>query len=303
MALNFRCQYISAAEISSSINIYLVNIHHRTYSNQFCFLISIVFVLKNISKKQRKMAFPAYLGVTYITPFHNDIYPSIDPTSSSLAQPEKVVLLTGAGKGIGRSIALSFAKANVACLILLARTASNLDSVAAEIKELNPSIRVHTYAVDVTSEEEVQKVKEEVTKNEGRLDILINNAGASTPWVPIPESPASNYWRTFEVNLKGPFLFLHAFLPLLKTTGEKTGKGTDIINVSSIGAHAIFPGASAYQVSKFAILRLTEFVDVEFGENGDAKGVRCFAIHPGGVKTDLTANSSEAVKSSECHLM
>ncbi|KUJ11055.1 putative oxidoreductase ucpA [Mollisia scopiformis] len=244
------------------------------------------------------MAIPAYLGVTYITPIHHNIYPSIDPTSHSLAQPEKVVLITGASKGIGRSIALSYAKANVACLVLVSRTASDLDRVVAEIKALNTEIRVRTFAVDATSEDGVQRVKDEVIKEEGRLDVLVNNAGASTPWVPIPESPASDYWRTFEINVKSPFLFLHAFLPLLKETGEKTGKGTDIINVSSIGAHATMPGASAYQVSKLALLRLSEFVDVEFGQNGAVTGVRCVAIHPGGVKTDLTANSSEAVKSS-----
>ncbi|KAE8446443.1 hypothetical protein EG329_012048 [Mollisiaceae sp. DMI_Dod_QoI] len=256
------------------------------------------------------MEIPAHFGFAYITPLHHDIYPSIDPTSSSLSQPEKIVLITGAGKGIGRSIALSYAHANVSCLILLSRTLSDLSSLKTSISTINPQIRVLTFAVDVTCPSSISKIAEEVKTKEGRLDILINNAGHSTPWVPLPESPVDDYWRTIEVNLKGPFLLLHAFLPLLKETGERTGKGTDVVNVTSIGAHAIHPGGSAYQISKFALLRLTEFVDVEFGDQavgegdgemgkGMGKGVRCFSVHPGGVKTELTAKSVEAVRRSE----
>lgn len=141
----------------------------------------------------------AYLGMNYVTSTHTDIYPSIDPTSTSLSQPEKVVLITGGGKGIGHSIALCYAKANVACIILLSRTVSNLESVAAEIKTLNSKIRVRNFAIDATSEDEIQEVKEEVIKQEGRLDILVNNAGYTHPWVPISKASASEYWRTLEL--------------------------------------------------------------------------------------------------------
>ncbi|CZR54073.1 uncharacterized protein PAC_03956 [Phialocephala subalpina] len=275
------------------------------------------------------MAIPAYFGYDYITPLRHDVYPSIKPTSTSLSQPEKVVLITGAGKGIGRSIVLSYAKANVACLILLARTKVDLDAVGAEIATINPKIRVRTFAVDVTSEDGIASIAEQVKRLEGRLDILVNNAGYTTPWVlmtespaddywrtieinvkgpilllhaflpllkatgvktgkgtdaitissigahairPTAKSPADDYWRTIEINVKGPILLLHAFLPLLKATGVKTGKGTDAITISSIGAHAIRPTASAYQVSKFALLRLGEFVDV-VSVNWDVDGL------------------------------
>ncbi|KAF8846943.1 putative oxidoreductase ucpA [Acephala macrosclerotiorum] len=243
------------------------------------------------------MALPAYFGYDYVTPLHHDVYPSIEPTSPFLSQPEKVVLITGAGKGIGRSIVLSYAKANVACLILLARTKTDLDAVEAEVLAINPKIRVRIFVVDVTSEEGIANIAEQVKKLEGRLDILINNAGYTTPWVPMPDSPASDYWRTIEINVKGPILLLHSFLPLLKETGEKTGKGTDTVTISSIGAHAIMLGASAYQVSKFALLRLGEFVDFEFGNEGKREGVRCFSLHPGSVMTDMT-KGLEAVRAS-----
>ncbi|KAF2474883.1 NAD(P)-binding protein, partial [Lindgomyces ingoldianus] len=116
-----------------------------------------------------------------------------------------------------------------------------------------------------------------------KLDILINNAGDSSPWVLLTETEPSSWWNTMEVNLKGPYLLLHAFLPLLVETAEANKTTVDVLNVSSIGAHTTSPGASAYQISKLAVLRLTEFVDAEFGQ----QGVNAIALHPGGVKTEL----------------
>ncbi|TVY23659.1 Short chain dehydrogenase [Lachnellula hyalina] len=78
---------------------------------------------------------------------------------------------------------------------------------------------------------------------------------------------------------------LHGFLPLLVDTAKERNTLVDVVNVTSIGAHVIIPGASAYQTSKFAMLRLTEFVQVEYGD----KGVTCVAVHPGGVLTRMSA--------------
>lgn len=136
-------------------------------------------------------------------------------------------------------------------------------------------------SLEVTDQKSVDAAAKEVTDAfGGRLDILVNNAGYLETWVPIAESDPDEWWRTWEVNLKGPYLVSRAFVPLLLNTsnGPKT-----VVNISSVGAHRIMPGASAYQTSKFALLRLTEFLQAEYG----SQGLLTFAVHPGGVPTDL----------------
>jgi NAD(P)-dependent dehydrogenase (short-subunit alcohol dehydrogenase family) len=236
---------------------------------------------------------PSHVGVNFTKTLHNDIHASIDPTKSNLSQPSKVVLITGAGRGIGRSIALRYADSGVACIFICARTSSQLDEVEQAIKAINSDVKVRKLALDVTDDKQVTLAVEKV-KEEGRLDILVNNAGASCPWVPISESDVDSYWKVWEVNLKGPYVMLHAFLPLLVETSKKHGRQVDIVNVSSIGAHVTFPGASAYQSSKFALLRLTEFVCIEY----EKQGVNCVSLHPGGVLTELTKNN-EVIQASE----
>jgi NAD(P)-dependent dehydrogenase (short-subunit alcohol dehydrogenase family) len=126
-------------------------------------------------------------------------------------------------------------------------------------------------------EAKVLAVVEAVKKEEGRLDILVNNAGTGDPWNLIAEGVAEDYWRTVTVNFKGPYLLLQSFLPLMVETAQTTGAIVDIVNISSIGATIATPGASSYQVSKLAVSRLTEVVQVEYG----AQGVNCVAVHRG----------------------
>lgn len=226
---------------------------------------------------------------------HNDLYPAISPsTTPSLKQPGKVVLVTGASRGIGRSIGLQYAHAGVSTLVLLARSAPDLSTVEAEIKSIDAKIKVLTFALNVTDIAAVKTCAEEVQKSEGKLHVLINNAGVSSPWEPLAEGDPTAWWSAFEINTKGPYLLLQSFLPLLVATAEAEGTTTDVVNVSSIGAHVVMPGASSYQVAKFALLRLTEFVDGEYG----GKGINCVVVHPGGVPTDM-AKGIDAIKHSE----
>ncbi|KAH7132419.1 putative oxidoreductase ucpA [Dendryphion nanum] len=229
----------------------------------------------------------AFTGVSNI---HNDIYSAIDAsTNPSLSQPGKIVLITGAGRGIGRAIALQYAHASVAGIILSSRTTSELDEVEAAIQIINPSVQVLKIKLDVTSESGVQNAYEAVRSLFGRLDVLVNNAGASTAWTPIITSNPTDWWRTFEINIKGPYLLLQAFLPLLLETAEKHTTVVDVVNVSSIGANIMTPDSSQYNVSKQALSRLTEYVDQEYAE----RGVVATSLHPGGVWTKLSRQEEE----------
>lgn len=123
------------------------------------------------------MEYPAHSGYNYTKTIHDDIYTATDPTKTDLSQPGKVVLITGSGRGIGRSVALRYAETGVASIVLCARTASQLDEVEESIKKIATSIKVSKYVIDITNEKEVVAVAEAVEKTEGRLDALINNAG------------------------------------------------------------------------------------------------------------------------------
>ncbi|KAG4420714.1 hypothetical protein IFR04_006100 [Cadophora malorum] len=232
---------------------------------------------------------PPHVGFNFVDTLHDDIYPAIDPTKSDLAQPSKAVLVTGAGRGIGRSIALRYAESGVENIIICARTASELDAVEQAISSINSNVKVTKFSLDITDEAEVTAAASHVVNEIGRLDVLVNNAGTTEPWKAIAESSIDDYWRTWTVSIKGTYVMLRNFLPILEKTAKQEKTTVDVINISSIGAHIIAPGASAYQTSRLALLRLTEFVDVEYG----SKGVNCVAIHPGGVLTELSKNIEE----------
>lgn len=237
----------------------------------------------------------AFVGLEYL---HNDIYPAIDVSKSTgLQQPGKVVLITEAGRGLGRSMAIQYARANVATIILCARTGSELNEVEERVKELNKNVRVRKDTLDVTDNAAVKDLARRVDQEVGRLDILIKNAGVVSPWESVGETNPSDYWQVLEVNLYGPLLFTHAFLPLLVKTAEAHSIHVNIINVTSIGAVTVVQGGSSYNLSKLALQKLSESIALEYGE----KEVNAFGIHPGGVVTKLS-NKVKELKDCKLHL-
>jgi len=226
---------------------------------------------------------PDNAGKNFTPTIHNDTYPFISPTNLSLHG--KHVFITGASKGIGRATALSYAKAGASALALSARSSLSalVPEVAAAAKAAGrPPPKVFTYEIDVSSRESIESVAKQAAHDlDGRLDILINNAGYLEIFTPIVDSNPDEWWKTWTVNVRGLYLVTRAFLPLMLKAGDKT-----IVNLSSVGAHGKRPGASGYQTTKLAVCRFTEFIMAEHGE----EGVFAFAVHPGGVMTELSAN-------------
>lgn len=159
-------------------------------------------------------------------------------------------------------------------------------SAAAEAghHSLSPPTVLHV-RLDATDSSSVRAAAEEVNAIlDGKLDIIVNNAGFMTPALAIPASDEDMWWRTFEVNLKGPYLIAKYFLPLLLRNGDnETAALKTVVNINSVASHNLRPHASAYGTSKLAVLRLTEFLLVEAAE----KGLLAYSVHPGGVLTEL----------------
>ncbi|KAI0814221.1 NAD(P)-binding protein [Xylaria sp. FL0064] len=218
-------------------------------------------------------------AVDHFTQVHSDTYPYISPEKADLSG--KSVFIAGASKGIGRETALSYAKAGCTKIAIGAR--SDLTSLAEEIKTIsNGTPHVFSLKLDVTSQESVKAAADLVAKEfGGALDILICNAGQLEEWKPITESEPDEWWSTWEVNVKGPYLLNKFFIPLLLKSELKTS-----ILTASLGALVTWPGASAYQSTKFAVCRLAEFIATEYG----SKGLVCYPLHPGAIKTELASN-------------
>lgn len=218
-------------------------------------------------------------AVQFVPTLHHDTYARIDPTQTDLSG--RNVLITGASRGLGKAMAVSYAKAGVSGIAILAR--SDLSSVEGELVEAAKKAghsppKIVRLTADATDRAAVEKAAQQVATSFDSIDILINNAGYLETFKPMADTDPDEWWKVFEVNVKGVYLTTRSFLPLVLKSNEKT-----VVMVSSIGGVATRAGASAYQTTKTAVLRLNDFLMAEYGE----QGLLAFGIHPGGVMTEL----------------
>lgn len=191
----------------------------------------------------------------------------------------KVALITGAGKGIGRAVAMALANEGVH-IGLLARTEQDLVDVSAEINQ--PGVRTAIAKADVSDIESVNKAVEHIRKELGSIDILINNAGTAAFGKFLELEPA--VWENqVKVNLFGVYYVTRAVLP--EMIERKTG---DIINISSTAGLKGNALTSAYSASKFAVMGLTESLMQEVRKHQ----IRVTALTPSTVVTDLAKNAN-----------
>ncbi len=187
----------------------------------------------------------------------------------------RTALITGASRGIGRHLALGFAAAGID-VALVATSAGALARVADEVS----GARVATAVADVSRADEVAVAVAELTESFGPIDVLVNNAGRIDAEVPVWEADPDDWWRVFEVNVRGPFLCARAVIPGMLARG-----GGRIINLNSGAGTRDVATASAYTASKSALFRLGGAIHLA----GFARGLRAFELAPGVVRTDMTA--------------
>jgi len=192
----------------------------------------------------------------------------------------QIAVVTGAGRGIGRAIALKFASegADVVCV---SRTAENSEKVAAEIRALGR--RAWAYAADVSKSSEVQTATETILSDAGAVHILVNNAGVTRDGLLMRMSEED--WDTvLDTNLKGAFLFTKAF-----TRGFIKQRSGRILNVASVIGLTGNAGQSNYASSKAGLIGFTKSLARELA----SRGVTVNALAPGFIETDMTGGLKE----------
>ncbi|KAF1991381.1 NAD(P)-binding protein [Aulographum hederae CBS 113979] len=214
---------------------------------------------------------------------YRDQYPAIDPTSPALSQAGKVIVITGASRGLGaRAFAPAFAKAGPKAMVLVARDLSKLHDVEKQISSINPSMKLLSIATDISSPASVTALFSQIVSTLGAPDVLINNAGVNQAMGPISSADPEAWEREFNMNAYGAFLMTQGFL---KAVGSE--KKATLINLTTGAAYGVFPGLAAYSISKLVAWQITAFVGVE-NEN-----VTAVALHPGVVATEMLLESFE----------
>ncbi len=195
----------------------------------------------------------------------------------------QVAVVTGAGRGIGRAIALKFAGAG-ADVVCVSRTADNAEKVAAEVRALGR--KAWAFAVDVADATAVASAGAKILADAGRVDILVNNAGVTRDGLLMRMSEED--WDTvLDTNLKGAFSFTKALTrAFLK---QRSGR---IINISSVIGLIGNGGQCNYAASKAALIGFTKSVARELA----SRGITANAVAPGFIETDMTAALDEPTR-------
>ena len=194
----------------------------------------------------------------------------------------KCVVVTGASSGMGRSIALQFAKEG-ATVIAVARRKERLEELAKEAESFEGKILV--YVGDISSQEVNDGMIDFAIKECGKLDILVNNAGIMDEFKPLSEVSNEHWAKIMRVNLYGPMYAMRKAVQVMAIQEN----GGNIVNVASIGGICGCRAGAAYTTSKHALVGLTKNTAYMYLN----KGIRCNAVCPGGVETEVMNSQTD----------
>ncbi|MEA4871066.1 MAG: SDR family oxidoreductase [Christensenella sp.] len=199
---------------------------------------------------------------------------------------DKVAVVTGAGNGVGRELALQLLArgAKVACVDVNPAALDETLRLAAARED-----RIGGFVADITDRAAVEGLPEKILAQFGAVDVLVNNAGRIHPFLHVEEIDFETAERVMRVNYHGALNMTKAFLPYLRMQ-----PGAYLVNLSSAGALSPMPGETVYGASKAAVHLLTEGLRYELRKSG----VRVMAVFPGGINTDIMQNSGVAIASS-----
>lgn len=223
------------------------------------------------------MAFPSPTKT-----WHTAKYPSIDPSLPALSSAGKNIVISGGGSGMGPEIAKAFAQSGAASIALLGRTEATLLETKQQIEAKYANTEVATYVTDIISASALEQALAAHEKVNGKLHILVANAGYMASGRSIVDSDAEDWWTGFEVNVKGNFNLVRAFLPQAVSDAV-------VLNTNTAAAHApYFAGMSGYSASKMAGAKVFDYLHYEYPE------MFVLNIQPGVIQTGMTAKAVEA---------
>src|SRR5580700_2475940 len=192
----------------------------------------------------------------------------------------KNILITGASQGLGREMALRFAREGAVGLSLVARHADKLNAVRDEVRQTASKIEIIAIEADMSKPRDLERiVATTLAQFRGRLDVLVNNASTIGP-SPMPsllDYPVEDFRNVLDTNLIGPFLLIKSALPAM------IERGGSIINVTSDAGQVGYPGWGAYGISKFGLEGMSQTWASELGETE----VRVNLVDPGNMNTAM----------------
>jgi NAD(P)-dependent dehydrogenase (short-subunit alcohol dehydrogenase family) len=197
----------------------------------------------------------------------------------------KIALVTGAGSGIGRAVALALQSAGYSVMLAGRRAAELEKTVASATSSGGKMLAVPT---DVSKPDDVQALFARTREAFGRLDVLFNNAGASAPGIPMEDLTYQQWSAVVAVNLTGAFLCAQQAIQLMKSQDPRGGR---IINNGSISAHVPRPNSAPYTATKHAITGLTKCISLD----GRKHDIACSQIDIGNAATEMTERMASGV--------
>ena len=196
----------------------------------------------------------------------------------------KNAVITGGGRGIGRAIAIEFAKNGASVALIYGGNKEAAENTAEEIRGLG--VRAEIFRCDVSCFDEAKRTVDEILKEFTHIDILVNNAGITRDGL-LLSMDEDSFSRVLDINLKGSFnMIRHLYSHMMK---QRKGR---IINISSVSGLMGNPGQANYSSAKAGIIGLTKTVAKELA----GRNVTCNAIAPGFIETDMTGSLSEKIK-------
>jgi len=212
---------------------------------------------------------------------------------SSIPSSNRVALVTGASRGIGRAIAIELARLGYAVMINYASNqvaAEETRAAAQDVAQRGAEMRI--CAADVSIKDDRDKLLAATKTAFGRLDLLVNNAGISAATrVDILAAEEEDFDHLIQVNLKGPYFLTQAAASWMieQKTANLSNYAPAIVNISSVSAYAASPERGAYCVSKAGLAMMTKLYATRLA----AEGINVYEIRPGVIATDMTANVKE----------
>lgn len=246
------------------------------------------------------MDFPSHYGLKFTPTTHTRAEGPTLPQNNRSSSPF-VVVVTGAGKGLGYHISLAYARAGATGICITSRTQSDLDALSKELQSINPKIEILAKACDASNPDAVKGLAEAVERKfNGQLDVVVANAGVISKYIhesdpktgeqinrhlPVGIMEDDDFKRVIDINLLGSYYVAKYFTPILISKSNHS-KIRAYIVITSMAAHLAESGfvPVAYNMSKLANIRMAEHMHNDHAQSG----LQAYAVHPGAVLTPQT---------------